>query len=303
MGQKDCSYSLIKKPCPRKRFPCSRCGAKIVNADLQWEISVPKYRRWHYLNPETLVPNADAIETPVIVNAPRRLPNFDEEIQGDSPCKFDGPLASEAFNLVQGQSPIEGGQFVQDFEWQRFDSLYDGWNWFLRSHQVLVSWEAAEVEDQSGELITPGRWKIDLTISQSAQVFDLDWEAGANPGWFNLAPGGEFYNIFGGPAATDPTESFGNSSRIKATYYPPSGYRCLSESSTRWRRNIPTLPVLTTGHTIDTLPNDYQWPDGVPTQEDGFLIGWPGPFYPVGFRQSHDIYYAPPFIDVRHVKK
>lgn len=302
-NKKNCTMGIPTRPCKRKPFPCSRCGAKIVNGGYRWEVSIPQYRQWFYLNPETLAPSADAVATPVIVNAPRRLPNYDEEIDGDSPCKFDGPQTLETTGLFfTGQTPLDFGQYVQDFEWQRFDDLYDGWNWFIRSHDVLVSWEAAEVDEDKKELITPGRWKIDLTIQQSAQVFDSDWEFDANPAWFNLAPGGESYNIFGGPAAIDPTEAYGNASRTKATYYPPSDTPCISTDPVRWTRKIPTLPLLATGHTIENLPSDYQWPEGLPTHEGGILIGYPGPFFPVGFEQSYNIYYAPPYIDVRHTR-
>lgn len=302
--QSNCPMSLLKKQCKRKRFPCGRCGAKIVNAGLQWEISIPKYQQWFYMDPLTLAVNGKATASPLVTNAPRRLPNHDDETQADSPCKFDGPGVVEGFNLVQGQSPADGGPFVQDFDWQKHDDGFDGWNWFIRGHTVLVSWKAAEVDESSGDLITPGSWQIHLRINQSAQAYIDDYEDDTdNSGWFNLAVGGEYYSIYGGPAVIDPTAAYGNAALIQHTYYPPTDYDCLSKSTVRWTRKIPTLPALFGGYNVETLPSDYQWPENFPTHADGVLRSNTGPFFPVGFKQNLDIYYAPPYIEVRHTKK
>jgi hypothetical protein len=257
------------------------------------------------MDPLTLSVNGIATASPLVTNAPNRLSNFDNEIQADSPCKFDGPGISENTGLfVVGETPADYGAFVQDFEWQQHDAGYDGWNIFSRSHTILISWFPAEVDESSGDLITPGSWQVDLTIVQSAQAYILDYdEDTSETGWFNLARGGEQINIFGGPANVDPIEGYGNAARTRHTYYPPDDYDCLSKSTVRWAREIPTLPALWGGYNVNTLPSDYQWPENFPTHADGVLRSHTGPFFPVGFKQSLDIYYAPPYLDVRHTKK
>lgn len=282
--------SVLNKRCPRKRFPCSRCGAKIVNSGLQWEISVPKYLQWHYMDPVTLAVNGSASASPIIVNAPRRLLNFDNEIQGDSPCKFDGPVTVESAILTSGQSPGDFGSWVQDFEWNRF--LYDGWNQFGRLHGVIISWEAAEVDEGSGELITPGRWAIGLRIVQQA-ISHYGTDENGDPIFSQVALGGIYYNSLG---VGGPFGDFFDVAETQATYYPPDDYKCLSLDSTRWYRDIPTLPVLIgTEYTFGTLPAGYTWPSDVPTN-----LPYSGPFYPVGVGDNGD-YYAPPYVDVRHI--
>lgn len=287
--------ALVRKPCPRKRFPCSRCGAKIVNAGLQWEISVPKYRQWFYMNPVTLATQPAASASPIIVLAPRRLPFVDPETSADAPCKFDGPPIGEGFQIIDDDTPASGGQFVQDFEWQRF--TVDGWNFFSRTHEVLVSWEPATVEPESGDAITPGRWKISLTIHQSA-VYHYGTTGSGEPIFVNVAPGG-VYLVDVGPLDDPDQAALDSSWLIQADYYPPADYACLSAASTRWTRAVPTLPVIqNTPYTFATLPAGYQWPDDVdPGLESE------GPFYPVGFVQNNNAYFAPPYIDVRHTPK
>ncbi|MEQ8636778.1 hypothetical protein [Gimesia maris] len=305
MGQKDCGLSLIKKPCVRKRFPCSRCGAKIVNAGLAWEASVPTYKQWHYMDPGDLSVNGSGITSPVAVTAPRVATFNDPEISGPSPCAFSGESTFEGLDLVQGQTPADAGALALDFEWQRFDDGLDGWNWFLRNHWINVDWEAAVVDDDSGELITPGRWRLTLTIKQSAQGYLLNYnEDTGGTGFFNFALGGSFEYPFGA-IPLDPTDAFGGVSVIRAIYYPPAGFKCFVPAGevSRWTRDVPDLPLLFDPHTIETLPEEYQWPSGVPEYVEGMPVTYSDPFFPTGFSQSNDIYYAPPYIDVRHVPK
>lgn len=303
MGQKDCGLSLIKKPCVRKRFPCSRCGAKIVNGNLAWEISVPKYKKWYYMEPDTLVVNGAATASPIIATAPDLAVFNDPEVGGPSPCKFGGTATSEGIDYEDDQQPPVGGDMVQDFEWERFDDDLDGWNWFIRSHQISVDWEAAVVDDDSGELIMPGRWRIVLTIRQSAQGFISHFQDGET-GFFNYALGGSMEYPFG-DIPDDATDAFGAVSIIQSTYYPPDGFSCFTPAGevSRWTRDVPDLPLLVEDHTAATLPDTYQWPSGVPESVEGFPVTYAGPFFPAGFSQSNDIYYAPPYIDVRHVPK
>ncbi|WP_417390209.1 hypothetical protein [Gimesia sp.] len=310
MVQKDCGLSLIKKPCPRKRFPCSRCGAKIVNSGLQWEISIPKFKRWHFMD-AALSQNGAASFSPVVVNLPNRMTHVDPETQDSSPCKFGGPAFYEFTGLFEsGESPASHGTWVQDFEWNRYDDVADQWMQFGRSHGVSVEWEQAEVKVVSGDLIKPGRWRINLTISQQAILRQDSEVVGVDPIFANAAVGTHVNGGIGGPfSSSNPGDTDINDySIIQHTYYQPDGYQCLDAG--RWTRPVPTLPVLSnTPHTIETLPEEYQWPDDVnPYLTDGFEVfdvpvTYNGPFYPVGFAQTNDIYYAPPYIDVRYTKK
>lgn len=291
--------SLIQKPCPRKRFPCSRCGAKIVNAGLQWEVSVPKYQQWFYMNALTLATNGAATVTPIMVYAPRVLPYHDDETQSQAPCKFDGPYTDEGFQIVGDDTPASGGQWLQDFDWHRFDADLDAWNQFARSHFINVYWEPAIVDDKSGELITPGGWRITLTILQQAIGYtELIVDGGSKFIHQNLAPGATFHNVGNGTGGVGDTD-LNDVSEIRHVYYPPAGYNCLSTEPTRWTRPVPTLPVIqNTLHTKATLPAGYTWPASQ-VGTGPFIV----PFYPAGFDGSLNIYLAPPYIDVRHIPR
>jgi hypothetical protein len=292
MGQKDCAFSLIKKPCPRSKFPCNRCGAKIVNAGLQWEVTIPLYKKWYFMD-ANLVQNGPASDPTRTVFAPRYSQFIDPETAALAPCNFIGTPNVEATGLfTTGQTPADFGVWVQDFQWTDFTTDPDVWNFFARSHNAVVDFEAAELDPESGDLITPGRWRITLIIRQVA----------AGTSAFGESPTLDDYiyrnYALGGSYETGILSQY--VARIVGLYYPPDDFECVipANTSQRWTRAVPTLPVLNdTGYTEATLPAGYDWPPSLDP-----LMASNGPFYPSGFETNHD-YYAPPYIDVRHVPK
>ncbi|MFH1302323.1 MAG: hypothetical protein ABIK07_14780 [Planctomycetota bacterium] len=296
MGQKDCSFSILKKPCPRSKFPCNRCGAKIVNAGLQWEVTIPLYKKWYFMD-AFLNKNGPASDPTRTVYAARYPQFIDPETSKLSPCKFEGPDAVDGTGLfIEGQTPADFGLWVQDFQWSDFGPPPDGpdvWNFFARSHRAVVDFEQAEVDPLSGELITPGRWRIALRILQVAagstanptEPGELDYL------YLNYAVGGGY--VSGGVLTEWIAHTVG-------TYYPPANFNCVipANTSQRWTRPVPTLPALqNTAYTKATLPAGYDWPGSFDENVPNV-----GPFYPSGFGSNHD-YYAPPYIDVRHVPR
>ena len=143
-------------------------------------------------------------------------------------------------------------------------------------------------------MTTPGRWRITLTVNKVAAgstYFENDAEATNAHAFLNYAVGGSYVlsNLLSEYHAVD-----------VGIYYPPPEFNCVISPNTtqRWTRPVPTLPVLTnTGYTAATLPAGYDWPAHLDP-----LMANNGPFYPSGFETNHD-YYAPPYIDVRHVPR
>lgn len=316
MGQKGCSYSVIKKPCPRKRFPCSRCGAKIVNGGLAWDVSVPKFKRWHYMDPATLVVNNPATEKAVNLILGTRLENLDPETEMDSPCKFGGSVATETARILSGTTPDNYDSFVADFERDRFigDGNNSPWVLFKREHSAIVDW--VQAEEENGELITPGRWRITLKITQAALIYVGVSPADKFGNYANGASFGDRLSLFVGDLVGAPyNHTDGDLSPalgvydpviITQEYFAPSHFECPAlEDVFTWSRPLPTLPPLFPEFpiTIDDLPAGYAWPANVSTHDEfGNPITYDREFFPEGFN-SHDAYYAPPYIDVRHVKK
>ncbi len=285
---KNCAMSLIQKRCPRKRFPCSRCGAKIVNAGLAWEISIPKYKKWYYMDPLLNV-NGAATASPVIVSANRLLPFVSPETGATAPCKFDGPSFTEVAVIVDETTPASYGSFVQDFEWTRFEPNVDGWNHFTRSHKATVQWAEAIVDSDSGEVTTPGHWRIGLSIIQSVIYHHGTFEG--TPSLNQVALGEGYSNSVIG--TDDETTITANASTTRV-YTPPDDYNCIIPPGevSRWTRPVPTLPVLIGNYTPETVPPGYEVKGGSTFDNNA---------YPIGFRNGD--YYAPPYIDVRHVPK
>ncbi|WP_291167600.1 hypothetical protein [Gimesia sp.] len=293
MGQTDCAMSLMKKPCPRLRFPCNRCGAKIVNAGLQWEIDIPLYKKWYYMD-GLMVQNAPAGEPISTVTVRRYHPFIDPETSKPSPCNFTGPAAVESTPLfTTGQTPADYGTWVQDFEWFNFGPPPhgpDNWNNFVRLHQCVVDFEQAELEEGSGDLVKPGRWRINLQVLQIAAGTTTPEEAEFDEIYKNYAIGASYvpWGILTEFAA-----------QIVGQYYPPDDFNCVipAGETQRWHRSVPTLPILpfgVTSYTRETLPDGYDWNEDLAEPSSG-------PFYPTGF-ENLNAYYAPPYIDVRHVK-
>ena len=293
MRQTDCAMSLIKKPCKRLKFPCNRCGAKIVNAGLQWQVEIPLYKKWYFMD-GNLVQNSQASEPISTVTARRYHPFIDPETSKPSPCNFTGPETVESTPLfTQGQTPAEYGVWVQDFEWQRFGGPPtgpDAWNFFQRSHKAVVAFEQAELEEGSGDLITPGRWFITIVILQGAAGTTSGEEAEDHEPYENYALGGGYIEDSLGLFAVAHTV---------AAYYPPDDFNCVipAGETQRWHRPVPTLPILNATHTKATLPDGYEWPASWDPD-----IPRTGPFFQPDMGTLHH-YYAPPYIDVRHVPK
>ena len=238
--------------------------------------------------------NEAATVSPIVVYANRRLSYIDEEIQDQAPCKFDGPEVVEGVSILSGETPATAGQWVQDFEWDRF--TVDGWIDFYRGHLVAVNWQAATVDSISGDVITPGRWSVFLRIVQRAMSYS-GTDMSGDPIHANLAPGA--YYFYNWVDRTNNSEAaIYQYSAIDFTYYPPDGYQCLSTDFSRWTRPVPTLPIIqNTPYTFDTLPAGYQWDNN----GDATTGISEGPFYPDGVLQTLASYLAPPYIDVRHI--
>lgn len=279
MAKNNCCLSLMRKRCPRYRFPCSRCGAKIVNGELQWEITVPQYKRWYYMHPGTLAVNDAADAGPVTLTAPDVVSYSTPEKAKKAPCTFDGPKHTQEARILKGTTPADYGAFVSDFEYDRWEGTVlepsAPWVYFRRTHSALVSWK--EAEEDGSKVITPGCWKVTVTIKQAAL-----WFAGVpNPGSYaNYAPGGgfgariEFYNsdLVGDPFI--PPEWSPEYDELVTTndYFAPADFPCPAQGDTyRFTREIPTEP--------SEYNQDY---DHYPVNND---------------------YYAPPYIDVRHISK
>lgn len=251
------------------------------------------------MDARTLAVNGSATVTPIVVYAPWVQNYFDDETQAQSPCRFDGPSTDEGFQVISGGTPASGGQWVQDFDWHRFDADLDGWNVFARSHFINIGWEPAIVDEESGDLITPGGWRITLTIVQQAIGYTESIVGGVSHFIHqNIAPGAVFYNVGNGTGDEGDTD-LNDVSEIRHVYYPPAGYDCLSAGITRWTRPVPTLPALfNILYTKATLPAGYDWPASLDPLTPNI-----GPFYPAGYDDSLNIYLAPPYIDVRHVPR
>lgn len=275
----NCTLSVIKKRCPKKRFPCARCGARLVNAGLQWEIVVPQYEKWYYMDPATLVVNSPASAGPVYLTAGELVENItDPETAAPAPCTWTGPENIQETRVLEGTTWEDYPGIAADFNPARFiGTVWEPdtpWVYFLRKHQALVSWEPAE-EDEA-ELVTPGRWKISLTIHQAA----LYWSAVPYPDSFtNRAVGGSAedwttFSTAGLAGDYDPGEGYDPAlgrytpSIIKIDYYAPDPFPCPARGDYwRFTREIPTDP------------SGYQWHE---------------------VETANNPYIAPPYIDVRH---
>ena len=231
------------------------------------------------MDPLTLEPNPTATAGPVVLYAPNVAVDGTPERATKAPCTFDGPENKQEARILKGTTPADYGAFVDDFEYDRFTGTvfepYNPWVMFFRIHSAVVSWREA-VEDGS-KLITPGCWKVTVTIRQGAL-----WFLGVpNPGSYNnYASGGdhtdwiEFYNgdLVGDPEIPPEWSPEYIEHIITNEYFAPADFPCPAEGDDTYRftREIPTEPS----------PYPY-WFEIKP--------------------ENHD-YFAPPYVDVRHVK-
>ena len=266
------------------------------------------------MDPDLTVNPAAADSTRVVY-----MDRYPFTIEGrPAPCRFEGPPITDWVEMVLTapgayQTPADFPfDWVADSGWERFGIPAPtmegyGWNYLGRSHWVAIGFEAAVLDEETEtELVTPGRWFADLTINQVIMTYAHDGDG--NPFHINYAPGGNKFNPLGGGAPNDGL--LGSMSQIKARYYRPEGADCVikEDESQRWERAVPTLPkIVNTSYTVDTLPAGYQWPAAIPThypdEIGGAIFPYGGPFYPEGFAENDNIYFAPPYIDMRHVKK
>ena len=167
---------------------------------------------------------------------------------------------------------------------------------------------------EGDEIINPGYWTINLKVDQAAiyitaySISNIVWMDEWNKKLLEeqgiyLDPG-DFQTIAGHQSRTAAVNP------LDGTYVAPDNFKCpVPEGETfRFTKPLPTLPpILAFEVTTDTLPSGYQWPPHVreyvldehnnPTTE---LAEYSGYIYPTGFTRGD--YYAPPYIDVRHVK-
>lgn len=231
------------------------------------------------MHPGTLAVNDAADAGPVTLTAPDVVSYSTPEKAKKAPCTFDGPKHTQEARILKGTTPADYGAFVSDFEYDRWEGTVlepsAPWVYFRRTHSALVSWK--EAEEDGSKVITPGCWKVTVTIKQAAL-----WFAGVpNPGSYaNYAPGGgfgariEFYNsdLVGDPFI--PPEWSPEYDELVTTndYFAPADFPCPAQGDTyRFTREIPTEP--------SEYNQDY---DHYPVNND---------------------YYAPPYIDVRHISK
>lgn len=321
MVQSNCSMSLLKKVCPRRRFKCKRCASKLQNSETVWELTVPTYKNWLYyaLAPPTGGPTGQV----KIYTEYKHIPQDQDGTL--SHCQFEGEnLLSFAPNPFDS-SAAGWPDWVQDLEHALANVPFtlDGtnpprtsWQSFYRYHKAVVDWTEAELD--GSEVKTPGQWRINLNIDQTAfyvlpdyegtivWLDDVHWYIDTvilgnyrNPADFVVISG---YDVF--TAVESP---------LRGTFYAPDDFACpiLDGATYRFTRRLPTsiFPISVTEITINDLPSGYDWPwwydpylldeHGQPDPTKPRLFS--GTVYPAGFTRGD--YIGPPYIDVRHVKR
>tara|TARA_R110002095_G_scaffold80430_2_gene69110 strand:+ start:1386 stop:2348 length:963 start_codon:yes stop_codon:yes gene_type:complete len=319
--------SLIQKPCPRRKFHCNRCGAKILNGSRYWELTVPTFHKWWYQESDTLITNAPGTNPVIIKAIPNHTAVLNNPTAVETQCRFTGKNVLEF--LVPDRTVSNSTtwpDWVNDFDlldtgvpftfyYPFTDSDITTWAAFYRRHTAEVSFEEATLDE--GNLVTAGRWKIALNVDQLANYQqatyhgDIIWwdewhfyiDQILNGNYINR----DDYQVFDGIDTHTASPS-----PLTGTYYAPDGFQCpIRDGETiRFTKPLPTLPPAEfSGITINSLPPGYGWPPHIPEYVIDEITGLPtttptvlsGIFYPEGFTRGD--YLAPPYIDVRHVPR
>ena len=320
MVQSDCSMSLLKKVCPRRKFKCKRCASKLQNSETVWELTVPTYKNWIY---DALTPPAGGPTGQVkIYTEYKHIPQDSDGTL--SHCRFDGShqmtYAPDPFVISTAGWPA----WVMDLE-HAIDNVpftilgtdppQVSWTSFGRTHNATVEWTEPVLD--GSEIETPGQWQINLNVVQIASyvivtpIFSIVWwdwiekmileSLGIfiDPNDFRFPGNAEIYTAVESP--------------LRGTFYAPDDFQCpiLDGSTYRFTRRLPTniFPISVSEITINDLPAGYDWPwwydpylldeHGQPDPTKPRLFS--GTIYPAGFTRGD--YLGPPYIDVRHVKR
>lgn len=321
MTKGNCGIGLLRKPCPRKTWRCRRCAEKLQNSETVWELTVPTYKDWNYyaLDPPTGGPTGQVkIYTdykPIPQDPDGTLSNC--RFEGDNLLSFvPDPSDSSAAGWPDWVQDLENALSNVPFTLAGSDPPRTSWQSFYRYHQATVSW--AESELDGSKVKTPGEWRINLNIDQTAFYVLPDFEATIiwldDVEWYidtvilgNYRDPADFIVILGSDVYT------AVESPLRGTFYPPDDFHCpiLDGATYRFTRRLPTniFPTTVTEITINDLPAGYDWPwwyDPYEKDIHGNLDPtkprlFSGTIYPTGFTRGD--YIGPPYIDVRHVKR
>ncbi|QDT94156.1 hypothetical protein Pan161_58490 [Gimesia algae] len=332
----NCAMSLIQKRCPRRQFDCHRCAAKLQNSETIWELTVPTFKSWLYH--DYLTTGVSIGETPFAVNASGTSPVTFYSIYQKIPKKADGSLLNcnfEAENDLQypvprsSSSPEGWPDWAADYEVDReelvgtyggpipfyvpggFSPLLPSWTLFQRQHHALIHFLSPIIED--GNVATPGAWRISLDIIQTASFIDtvhvetVQFETIEERDAYAAGLGQTAYVISDGPPPiVDLLNTLSNTSLGSGTwpgvYKAPDDFTCPIgfNESYRFENIIPyDLPPLRVADVEPVIPDGYGTPKSgviypLKPERDATTEG-----------ESFDLedYFAPPYIDVKHVKR
>tara|TARA_R110002095_G_scaffold177933_1_gene155262 strand:- start:1442 stop:2440 length:999 start_codon:yes stop_codon:yes gene_type:complete len=331
--------SLIQKPCPRRQFECHRCAAKLQNSETVWELSIPTFKSWLYHNynsSEILLG-----ESPFFVNDPGTAPIIFQSIYQKINKLTDGSLENcnfEAENdllyivpadsaLDPSGTPIGWPDWAIDYGIDRdhiappfatpvffyipgnFDPPVPSWKRFTRQHEALIHFLPPIIEH--GNVSEPGEWRIDLDIFQDAVFVNLEQ---TSTSFFETQEELDAYlaGLIGSHVyiVVDLTvehyktfiDSASGSGTWLGKYKAPDNFRCpITPGETyRFQNIIPyDLPPLLVDGLSPVIPEGYGQPKlGViyPLKPERDAVS-PGDSFEYGD------YFAPPYIDVRHVPR
>ncbi|QDT94258.1 hypothetical protein [Gimesia algae] len=330
-----CAMSLIQKRCPRRLFDCHRCAAKLQNSETVWELTVPTFKDWLYHNYDG---DASIGETPFVVNEPGSSPIVIYSIYQTIPKKADGSLLNcnfEAENIlaytVPSSSTSSAGwpDWVGDYGIDReelvgsyggsipfyvpggFDPPLPSWTSFRRQHDALIHFLTPIIED--GNVTTPGAWRIDLDVTQVANFIDtvhastVQFETIEERDAYVAGLGERAYATDDGPP---PIVDLLNTSAATALgsgtwpgiYKAPDNFTCPIASGVTYRflNIIPyDLPPLRVSEVDPVIPEGYGTP------KSGIIYPLKPDRDAITEGESFDLedYFAPPYIDVKHVKR
>lgn len=195
----------------------------------------------------------------------------------------------------------------------KFSPGVPSWNLFSMDHDALIHFLEPVVEN--GNVTTPGEWRIDLTLTQQAYYGDVT-EVGDSYVFGTLAEMNAFISglspleVFW---ADEPTLSVSisngavstaaiGSGTFEGVYQAPENFTCPIETGETYRFTniIPyDLPPLKVATVSPVIPDGYGEPKSnivyplKPERDASFE----------GESFEEEDYYAPPYIDVRHVRR
>ena len=213
MANKDCSMSLAKKPCPRKKFKCRRCSTMMRNAGLVWNLVIPTYIGGQFMNSETLerfpvaTPTERILEYDVYVNY--ASPSVKERILYYIDCAWTN-YGQQVFDTRLYQSDeyygnVPGG-FRPESDWPDWvTEMVPSGGGDLRSATRMyridnMYFSEAEYDDD-GYVSMPAHYAIYLHVLSSYSKSGSLWNY-PTIGWGNYDPNDGFIDLTGPVALT-----------------------------------------------------------------------------------------------------